>query len=657
MAQLASLPTIPELTNFPNFFRLTPPSIGQVLSMRDTILYYIGIQSGWNTVAVLSTTDGFGVSMASSFIENATPEITIASYRQYIADPSLYDNLLKEMDEIKNSGARVIVSFTFDEWEITAGAANQTGIIGENYVWFVPNSIVSLRFDTEELRQLSRGIIGTIQGFIENEQSRAFEARWLSLDPAEIPVAGPGNPPLDYTRLYYDMVITAAKAIELLQSEGNFHLHSRISGEIWADALHRVEFEGISEYIKFDANGDLQAAYNVRFYDPETASWELSATWEAASGYSHLSDVVWSDNTTEVPDLDIRAPFDYYSCHDKKFRTDETGKTISLHTPDGSDVDDIDSEYYCDHFIDCDNMSDEGHGCHSNVIVLFIVFGTLTGIFMLLALIFAALVVVFGIILEYRRLRAASPPFLVLILLSVFIGFSSNFAWFGKPHPVACAFQPWLLGLPALSMIVALGAKNFRLWRIFRFPMDKVKISDMELFGLWFVLMLPAVIIVTVWTIVSTPTAAVEEHDGKDHFVCTTGGFTGTPGGIIFFSIFVFYGAIVLAFGIFITIVSRKVPSRFNESKLVAISIYNLSLLSVVVIPVYMVVVEYNPFLAWIIRACAITYAFGATMLLQFLPIFVGIFVLDKFKNDKSFKSNLKGHTNRTSSSSKSINK
>ena len=268
MAQLASLPTIPELTSFPNFFRLTPPTIGQVLSIRDTILYYAGIQSGWNNVAVLSTTDGFGVSLASSFIENATPDITILSYRQYIVDTSFSGIMRRAMEEIKKSGARVIVSFAFDEWENTATAANQSGIIGENYVWFVPNNIVGLRFETEELRQLSRGVIGTIQGFIENEQSQEFESRWLSLDPVEFPVAGPDNPPSPYARLYYDMVITAAKAMEILQNEGNLHLHSRISGETWADALRRIEFEGISEYVKFDDNGDLPSPYDVKFYDP-----------------------------------------------------------------------------------------------------------------------------------------------------------------------------------------------------------------------------------------------------------------------------------------------------------------------------------------------------------------------------------------------------
>merc|ERR1712124_150985 len=99
-------------------------------------------------------------------------------------------------------------------------------------------------------------------------------------------------------------------------------------------------------------------------------------------------------------------------------------------------------------------------------------------------------------------------------------------AWFGKPHPVSCAFQPWLLGLPALSMIIALSVKIFRIWRIFNDKMNKHIISDWKLIILWFLLMLPAILIVLLWTIISTPTAKMTEVSGEDHYICRSDGFT-----------------------------------------------------------------------------------------------------------------------------------
>merc|ERR1712232_1320949 len=195
----------------------------------------------------------------------------------------------------------------------------------------------------------------------------------------------------------------------------------------------------------------------------------------------------------------------------------------------------------------------------------------------------------------------------------------------------------WLLGLPVISMIGALTVKNFRIWRIFKFPMEKLRISDLELLVLWSIVMIPGILIVILWTIISTPTAKMEERDGEDHYVCTTGGFTGEPGGLVFFFILVGYEAIVLLFGAFLSVVTRKVPMFFNESKLIAISIYNLGFLSVVVIPVFLVLQQVNPFAAWIIRTCAILYAFTATLTVQFLPIIFGIVIIDKGKNVKQF--------------------
>jgi len=390
-------------------------------------------------------------------------------------------------------------------------------------------------------------------------------------------------------------------------------------------------------HVQFDEDGDRIGKVNVVYYNPDIPGWVEFASSSVVDGYNQTGDVVWYTNTTDIPDLDIREPFGYWSCHNKEFGFDETGKTISLHSPDGSDIDDIDSDYHCDQFIDCKNMSDESVDCSSNYTIVFIVFGTVTGILIIISLLLLVFVIVFGIILKYRRLRKASPAFLLLLLVTVIIGYISIYAWFGKPHPVACGFQPWLLGLPGISMITILSVKNFRIWRIFRFPMQKTKISNLELLLLWMLVMIPAVVILTIWTIVSTPSAALEDRDGRDHYVCITGGFTGAPGGLVFFFIFVAYSALVLLVGAFVSILSRNVPSQFNESKLLTVSIYNLGFLSVVVIPVFLVLQQVNPFAAWIIRTCAILYAFTATLTVQFLPIIFGIVIIDKGKNVKQF--------------------
>merc|ERR1711862_963113 len=145
-----------------------------------------------------------------------------------------------------------------------------------------------------------------------------------------------------------------------------------------------------------------------------------------------------------------------------------------------------------------------------------------------------------------------------------------------------------------------------RIILIFKNPLKRTTISDQMVLLLFMVI--PAVFILFLWTLISTPTTILEEVDGQQHYVCDTGGFTGPPGGYIFFGIFVAYTLIILLIGAVIAFFTRKIPSLFNESKLITISIYNLVLLAVIIIPVYFVLLTFNPFVAWIIRSLVILY-------------------------------------------------
>ena len=210
---------------------------------------------------------------------------------------------------------------------------------------------------------------------------------------------------------------------------------------------------------------------------------------------------------------------------------------------------------------------------------------------------------------------------------------------YGKAETVACIFQPWLLGLAIISLISSssLFSKTFRIWRIFKSAFDQKIITNIELFIHWLILLIPAIIILILWMIIATPSAQLRNHQSYDHLVCSSAGLTGPPLGIIFFFIFVAYAALLLLFGAFLSFVTRNVPSLFNESKLIALSIYNLVFLSVVVIPVVIVLNNINPFAWWIIRSVAIFYAFFATLIVQFLPKFVPMFVVDRCSDDDPF--------------------
>ena len=460
----------------------------------------------------------------------------------------------------------------------------------------------------------------------------AYLERWAQLDPEIYPGGGDVTNLDIFALTSYDMIYFMATALKHMIEDGVLDEDGHFDPDVAVDYIRNTTIDGLTGNIVLNANSERFGIYNILNFIPEKGYWAKIGSYDEITGLNLEEEIIWHDNTTNIPDIDIRTPFDYWSCEEKKEKTDRTGKKIVLEKPDKDHVKYIDVDYHCDQFIDCWNLSDESVECGSNYLALFIVFGIITGILILIAILCIVFTIVFGYIIRRRRVRAASPPFQLLLSFSVIVGFASTFAWYGKPHPVACGFQPWLLGLSVVSMISALIAKKFRIWRIFSSPFKKKSIKDLELLILWVILMIPALVILIIWTIVSTPTATMKEFDNVDHYVCDTGGFTGPPGGYVFFFILVGYEAIVLLFGAFLSVVTRKVPALYNESKLLAISIYNLLFLAIIVIPVCIVLGFFNPFAAWIIRTVAILYAFAATLALQYVPLIVYITIIDRCK-------------------------
>uniref|UniRef100_A0A7S4IP23 G-protein coupled receptors family 3 profile domain-containing protein n=1 Tax=Vannella robusta TaxID=1487602 RepID=A0A7S4IP23_9EUKA len=604
----------------PYFSRLYVSVLQEVEVLQEQLLYFASIGGrGWTDVAVLSNIQDSNIDFSFSFIAATEDnDLQVLSFQQIFVEQQ---NLEIEFNEIKKSGARVIVTSIVLDLNYVMDQAEEFGLIGENFVWCSSSSSTLSLLPSTTLQ----GLLVSDMYLDSEAPNRECYLGGIAADPTTA-APFPLSPLLYFDNM--DTVVTAAFAIDTLDKMEM--LDQRIPAQLWADVIRNVSFSGGSGDVSFFSNGDRVADIEVSYFDFQQGLVPFSQFTDGE--LIQLSDVVWYSNSTELPDLDIRPPFHYWSCKDGEERFDPSGKTISISSPNGSSAVYIESGYHCDAFIDCDNMSDERYDCKTNYVIIFIVFGILTVLLMLAAVCIFVLVLLFGFILKYPRVRACSPSFLIILLVSIFIGYSSIFAFFGKPHPISCAFQPWLLGLPCVSMIAALSVKNYRVYKIFSSPLKKVRVSDLQLLCWWIAIVLPALVIIVLWTIISTPTADFVDRDERDHYVCVTGGFTGSPGGYVFFFIFVGYTSAVLLFGAVVSVISRNINPLFNESKLLTISIYNLGFLAAVIIPVYLVVLPFNPFIAWILRTCAVLYAFTTTMVVQFLPILWGISIQDRFR-------------------------
>ena len=651
---LASSTKLSDREKYPYFSRTIPDDKFESQAI-ISILNYLYNSSGlkqYKEIGVLGSSSSYSTSSCSNLIKEApNNDVTIKTYQSFLSNSGQFSI---ELNALKNSGVRVIVSILEPvDMGLILDSVDQYELVGEFYIWICgigcTTSILSPGGIPKEHRIANaQGLMG-ISLLSPNDTNPVYaklNSTWQTLDSAFLAK----YPYPSGTSCYlYDSYYFLAASIQNHVMEDGFSIDGKLKNRTkFLETIRNTKLEGTTGWITLDDIGNRAAVYDIFNVLPGKTVFSTVGNWNASTGILSLyQPFTFYNGSTIIPDIDIRPPFNYWSCDDKEKQSDLTGKTINVKIPGADNPSNIDIDYYCDSFIDCENLSDEStDGCKSNYLTVFIIYGILAIILIAIAILFLIFTILFGMLFPRRVVRSASPFFLLITILSCIIGYISIFTWFGKPQKVACGFQPWLLGLSFLSMISSLCAKNFRIWRIFKSPFDRKVITDLELFVFWGLLIIPGLIILIVWTIVATPNAVIMNVDGEDHLVCESDGFTGPVGGIVFFFIFLVYCAFLLIFSGFISIVTRSVPSLFNESKLIAISIYNLVFLAVVVIPVVIVLNRIDPFASWIIRTTAILYAFTATLWIQFAPKVVGVICVGRLKETSS--SNIKTMSNLT---------
>eukprot|EP00012_Vannella_robusta_P005331 CAMPEP_0206193006 /NCGR_PEP_ID=MMETSP0166-20121206/6305_1 /ASSEMBLY_ACC=CAM_ASM_000260 /TAXON_ID=95228 /ORGANISM="Vannella robusta, Strain DIVA3 518/3/11/1/6" /LENGTH=327 /DNA_ID=CAMNT_0053609627 /DNA_START=441 /DNA_END=1424 /DNA_ORIENTATION=+ len=302
---------------YPTFSRISTPTSEQLKTIRAILLHYESLAGhGWTNVAIISSINEYNLNYANSFIEIAAPEISIRSYQQFLLEQ---EDISIELNEIKRSDTHVILALVSVDYSLFIAKADEHGLVGENYVWFTTATIA---VTPRAADPLMRGTLSAVNYFpsTSHYQECFFEA-WRTADPERYPYAGVGLNPTTLTYFPFDAVVTIAKAFDMLDKLEL--LGQRISPEVWNAVIRSVSFEGLTGDVSYLPNGDRIGAQSLRYYDVE-ANLFLTAMIREQGELIHVQDVVWFSNTTNIPDLDIRPPFNYWSCEDKEMQTDAT---------------------------------------------------------------------------------------------------------------------------------------------------------------------------------------------------------------------------------------------------------------------------------------------------------------------------------------------
>jgi len=643
---------------FSYFNRMVAPDYEQMQALTDILLHFrkqTG-QKQWTQVGIYAQSDDLGVGLTGNFFRVAAlKDVEILGFQQALTvrqNNNVFPDHSRDLRELKKTGARVFLSFwtTTDFNEIVPTIMDE-GMFGKQYVWMCYEGCsdggIAVNLTNPFFPPFKDRVRATA-GMLGLSIPEGFTPEFLALRKAYAEF-NPIFPNLDrYSALVYDSVIAGGRALDLVINAGLPLTPDNVNA-----LLKNVTFDGMTGHIAFKANGNRKTLYNILnakvFEDvpcfecigiSPNNGWVRVGTYDEEDGLRLDNGdfpITFYDRSEDPPDLDVREPFDYWSCKDGEKKTDETGKKIELQTPDGDDVKYIKEYYRCDGYIDCQNMSDEGYDCATSYTILFIVMGIITAL-MILCILFCCVpfALVFGCCISRARVRTARPLFLLVICASCIVGCACTYAWYGKPQLVACNFQSWLLALSATSLIAALLAKLFRIWRTMASPLKFKIISDIEVAIVWAILMVPTIFLLFLWTLISTPTARMRNGGDKhNHYLCDTGGFTGPPGGYVFFFIIVGYLGLLILAHYFLAFLTRNVPSRFSEKKGLVIAMFNIMFTGIVVIIVFLIIDTIEPFAAWIIRTVGILYGFFSTAGIIFIPKMVALVFIDRLKDKK----------------------
>ena len=187
--------------------------------------------------------------------------------------------------------------------------------------------------------------------------------------------------------------------------------------------------------------------------------------------------------------------------------------------------------------------------------------------------------VLLGIIIVKRKdakIRIISPNFCIISLSGLALVFSTIFFIIGPPSNLKCAITPIWLAISVSIVFGSLLAKIWRLYVIFSSQFVKLNMKEQNMKMLFFSAhVLIQAILCIIWLVLSAPVPIVFQAGTSEHyFTCQS---PNTQINSIFLAILLIYNAIVILYGAILAFLTRNLPSKYNESVTIALSIVSIT--------------------------------------------------------------------------------
>jgi len=177
-----------------------------------------------------------------------------------------------------------------------------------------------------------------------------------------------------------------------------------------------------------------------------------------------------------------------------------------------------------------------------------------------------------------RNIKKGSYQITLIMLLVIFVAFTQLLIMPGKYTGAQCSLDTILIPLCFAAYYGLLFAKVLRIYRIFSTQRSGVgsKWNDSFVTSLGACLSLPVIIVVIVWNSMDAPVPSVLSSGGLKYYWTCRSATTNTQN-VMTFALLSLNGVLLLA-NLIMAVLTRNIPSDFKETKLIGLSVYNISI-------------------------------------------------------------------------------
>eukprot|EP01137_Pigoraptor_chileana_P024674 Opistho-2@92926 len=230
-------------------------------------------------------------------------------------------------------------------------------------------------------------------------------------------------------------------------------------------------------------------------------------------------------------------------------------------------------------------------------------------------------IVIFVFIVIYRSqdiIKASSPMFCSIIVAGCMLGYATVFTMVPTASNATCGLNIWFGHLAFTITFSALFAKNFRIMAIFNNRKMRQRLratSDIFLLSIVAVVCSLCVIYLIIWSAVDIPerTAKFDASKNELRYTCES---SSSVWAIVLYAA----EAASLAWGVYLAWRTKAVPSKFRESKYIALSIWNITVIAVIILPLNYTVDQSNPDTQFLFTSVGLFVATTGTLVLIFGP-------------------------------------